>query len=213
MKQNNQERNQETKLEIPGKRASGQWNLPGSNECIRCPFLAVLGLCVLLTCEIASAQELALNVAAESQATLNSKMGVPYGVGQIEMPLEIAIQSGWHTDQAIRVSSEECEIWLPARSRFIETEPGNAEGATSESQSQKLLRIHFLFKGTVPSVVALHISGTKKLTVSAAGADVSHMELMRRWWAAIQEQEDGNSAAVRELTSNKTVDTEIYGAF
>ena len=38
--------------------------------------------------------------------------GQPYGVGQVELQLSVAIAKGWHSDQIVEVVGTDYKIWL-----------------------------------------------------------------------------------------------------
>ena len=43
---------------------------------------------------------------------LMTASGQPYGVGQVELQLSVAIAKGWHSDQIVEVVGTDYKIWL-----------------------------------------------------------------------------------------------------
>ena len=172
-----------------------------------------LALCVPLTIfALTSMSNVCLSQTQESEVatkaellrepTLISANGRPFGVGQVELPLALAMEQGWHSDQSVEVTSADGKIWLTTCAQSATAEPRAGVELGDAIPSYDRLRILFLHNGESLSTVEVRISGKPGLTVRSADAAAPQAKLMQRWWEALGHQQKDIAPPIREMSDD-----------
>ncbi len=166
--------------------------------------VALLGLTPLPNASMCLGQEAEIGACAEplSQASLISAIGEHYGVGRVELPLSLAMESGWHSDQSLEVHSSDCQIWLPTYAKVFTSETSTTPDSIAPSPSNDLLRIYFLYHGQSPATVEIHISGKAGLTIRSEESEATYNELLQSWWDTLNNQHTRIPPALQTLTND-----------
>ncbi len=166
--------------------------------------VALIGLASHDNLRIIQAQEAVVDAKADSlrQTRFIAAAGKPYGVGQVEFPLSLALEKGWHSDQGVKVVCSNCKIWLTACSRVTNPVAAAADDPSEARPSTESLHIYFLYSGENPGAAEVQISGKPCVKVQSDVSDVPHAQLMQRWWKALRDQQSGIPPAIQDLTSD-----------
>jgi hypothetical protein len=146
--------------------------------------------------------ELAAKAELLRQPTLISANGNPFGVGQVDLPLALAVEHGWHSDRSVEVTSSDCKIWLTTSALAANAEARTVHEPDSAKLSNDVLRVLFLYHGEGLAAVEVRISGKPGLIVRSAGVGAPHAELMQRWWQALSNQQRDLSPPIRDLSED-----------